>query len=35
MGWGDEQRKPGPHKFPWKILLIGIVILVILYFAQR
>jgi hypothetical protein len=34
MSW-DEEAKPGPHKFPWKILLIGIVILIILYFAQH
>lgn len=34
MMWGGE-IKPERWKFPWKILLIGAVILAILYFIRR
>jgi hypothetical protein len=34
MVWGEE-TKPGPQKFPWGVLLISIVILMVLYFLRR
>jgi hypothetical protein len=33
MVWGEE-GKPGPRKFPWGLLVLGIALMILLYFVR-